>query len=201
MSFVPYKQTKITHLLIVLLIGMFAFGGLFTPLAHAQSENEQGGCATLDVDYFVGEFCLDTVLAGTAKVFFDLASWLAESSSWFLDRTIELSLNLPMDLGLSGGDPAPLNVYQLAGVPDEVTILAGRISYTDILSSDSAYVLGNSPDYLDYYPVLRRPLDEILNKHNINYLLIDKNYVDLQELNLTGTNIVLEEGNLCLIKR
>ncbi|MDD4979707.1 MAG: hypothetical protein PHC54_00345 [Candidatus Omnitrophica bacterium] len=90
---------------------------------------------------------------------------------------------------------------KLATIPFSLSDCVAYFTKSDILSSDSAYVLGNNPDYLDYYPVLRRPLEEILNKHKINYLLIDKNYVSLGELNLTATNVVLEEANLCLIKR
>ena len=46
----------------------------------------------------------------------------------------------------------------------------------------------------------RKPLEEILNKHNINFLLIDKNYAGLKELNLSRIEIFLEAGNLCLLK-
>lgn len=88
----------------------------------------------------------------------------------------------------------------LATIPFSLSDCIAYFTKSNILSSDSAYVLGNNPDYLDYYPVLRRPLEEILNKHNINYLLIDKNYVNLDELKLSRIKVVLEEGNLCLIK-
>ncbi len=97
----------------------------------------------------------------------------------------------------------------LQGIKDEVRLatipfsLADGVAYfvgCQILSSDSGHVLGNSEDYLDFYPVLRRPLPEILKKHNINYLLINKNYVTLEELRLGNPEAVLQEENFILIK-
>lgn len=90
---------------------------------------------------------------------------------------------------------------RLATIPFSLADAVAYFTKSNILSSDSAHVLASNPDYLDYYPVLRRPLEEILNKHNINYLLIDRNYVNLEELKLSKINIALEVENLCLMKR
>ena len=110
-------------------------------------------------------------------------------------RTITASLRQVMDFLQK--QPAEV---RLATIPFSLSDAAAYFTKSNILSSDSAYVLAHNPDYLDYYPVLRKPLEEILNKHNMNFLLIDKNYVGLKELNLSRINILLEAGNLCLLK-
>ena len=92
-------------------------------------------------------------------------------------------------------------MIKLASVPFSLADAVAYFTEADVLSSDSAHVLGNSSDYLDYYPTLRRPLEEILEKHRINYLLIDTNYVRLDELNLKHGNIDYKSDNYLLIKR
>ncbi|RJO64004.1 MAG: hypothetical protein C4540_05465 [Candidatus Omnitrophota bacterium] len=91
---------------------------------------------------------------------------------------------------------------RLATIPFSLSDIIAYFTKCNVFSSDSAFVLGNDPAYTDFYPVLKRPLEEILSVHNINYLLIDKNYVNPEALQLAaGSKIVLERENLCLIKR
>lgn len=89
---------------------------------------------------------------------------------------------------------------RLATIPFSLSDAVAYFTKSNVLSSDSAYVLGNNADYLDFYPVLRKPLEQILNRHNINYLLIDKNYVNIEELKLSAIDIAIEQDHLCLIK-
>jgi len=110
-------------------------------------------------------------------------------------RTITPSLRQIMDFL----QKQPTDV-RLATIPFSLSDAIAYFTKSNILSSDSAYVLAHNPDYLDYYPVLRKPLEVILNKHNINYLLLDKNYIGLQELNLSRINTLIDAGNLCLLK-
>jgi hypothetical protein len=110
-------------------------------------------------------------------------------------RTITASLRQVMDfLEKQPGE------VRLATIPFSLSDSIAYFTKSNILSSDSAYVLAHNPDYLDYYPVLRKPLEGMLNKHGINYFLVDKNYVNLNELNLSRIDTVLEAGNLCLLK-
>lgn len=110
-------------------------------------------------------------------------------------RTITPSLRQIMDFLQKQPTEA-----RLATIPFSLSDAVAYFTKSNILSSDSAYVLAHNPDYLDYYPVLKKPLEEILNKHKINFLLVDKNYVGLQELNLSKIDTLLEAGNLCLLK-
>ena len=91
---------------------------------------------------------------------------------------------------------------RLATIPFSLSDMVAYFTKCNVLSSDSAFVLGNNPAYTDFYPALKKPLEDIMSAHNINYLLIDKNYVSLAALQLAeGSRIVLERENLCLIKR
>lgn len=123
--------------------------------------------------------------------------FLLQNKAVIKDVTRSITPALRKMMGFLENDPAEV---RLATIPFSLSDSIAYFTKSNILSSDSAYVLGHNPDYIDYYPVLRRPLEEILNKHKITYLLIDKNYVTIPELNLSKTDIVFESGNLCLLK-
>ena len=89
---------------------------------------------------------------------------------------------------------------RLATMPFSLSDTVAYFTKCNILSSDSGYVLGNSKDYLDYYPVIKKPLDEIFEKYKINYLLINENYVKVEELPLREKNVVLKEEQFYLLK-
>lgn len=89
---------------------------------------------------------------------------------------------------------------RLATMPFSLSDTVAYFTKCNILSSDSGYVLGNSQDYLDYYPVIRKPLDEIFEKYKINYLLINENYVKIEELPLKEKNVILKEDLFYLLK-
>lgn len=55
-------------------------------------------------------------------------------------------------------------------------------------------------DLADVLPVIKKPLDEIFKKYNINYLLLNEHYAKLAELKLKDKNIVKQSGDFVLLK-
>ena len=53
---------------------------------------------------------------------------------------------------------------------------------------------------VDYFPVLRRPLPEILSEYDINYFLVHEDYVTVSELGLTGWQTALRKDGLHLLR-
>lgn len=52
----------------------------------------------------------------------------------------------------------------------------------------------------DIYPVVKIPIDELIKKFNLNFILFDKNHVTLLELNITKYSIVKNVNGYVLLK-
>lgn len=52
----------------------------------------------------------------------------------------------------------------------------------------------------DLFPVLKKPLIEIIKKYHINHIFFDRNYVQLEELKLKKYKILLDINNFTLLK-
>ena len=67
-----------------------------------------------------------------------------------------------------------------------------------LLTTDNS--IAHVVDYSDFWPVLKVPLVDIFKRYDINYILINTQYVQISELNLPSNQIVKESGFYCLIK-
>ncbi|MCK4518743.1 MAG: hypothetical protein KAU12_01360 [Candidatus Omnitrophica bacterium] len=67
-----------------------------------------------------------------------------------------------------------------------------------ILSTESA--LAHPKKLKDFCPILRKPLEDIFSRYQINYLLINNHYVSMEELPLKRKNIAKHIGQYYLLK-
>jgi hypothetical protein len=67
-----------------------------------------------------------------------------------------------------------------------------------LLTTDNS--IAHVVDYSDFWPVLNIPLSDVFKRYDINYLLINTQYVQISELALPSNQIVKESGFYCLIK-
>jgi hypothetical protein len=55
---------------------------------------------------------------------------------------------------------------------------------------------------VEFYPVLRTPLDELARRYQTSYLLVDRRYVDMPDLGLrNGWRAVFERGAFQILER
>ena len=111
-----------------------------------------------------------------------------------IDSTIREAMNF---LQTASDSPSQIRV---ATIPFAMADALAYFTNCQVLSSDSGYVLGNSQDYIDYYPFLRKPLNEIAHKHKIDYIFVDTRYAALEELNLGKYNIAFQSGSYMIVK-
>lgn len=52
----------------------------------------------------------------------------------------------------------------------------------------------------DIYPVVKIPIDKLIKKFDLNFILFDKNYVTLKELAITKYSIIKKDGGYILLK-
>lgn len=52
----------------------------------------------------------------------------------------------------------------------------------------------------DIYPVVKIPIDELIKKFDLNFILFDKNHVTLKELAITKYSIIKKDGGYILLK-
>lgn len=52
----------------------------------------------------------------------------------------------------------------------------------------------------DLFPVLEKPLSQILKKYKINHIFFDRTYVELEELKLKKYKVLIERNNFVLLK-
>ena len=52
----------------------------------------------------------------------------------------------------------------------------------------------------DIYPVVKIPIDDLIKKFKINFILFDENHVTLKELNISKYTIIEHENNYMLLK-
>ncbi len=95
---------------------------------------------------------------------------------------------------ISGVDPPA----RLMTIPLSLADIALQFSNARLLSTDSS--LGHLRHYGDFFPVLQVPIADIFKRWEIDHLLINENYVLLDELGLEETAVRLRSRNFCLIK-
>lgn len=89
---------------------------------------------------------------------------------------------------------------RLAVFPLSTAEIISYFAGCKVLSTDSAYAHGYNEDYLNFNPVLRKPLKYFFDKYRINYVLINKNYVILNEMCLEDVELTREEEDFILLK-
>jgi len=81
-----------------------------------------------------------------------------------------------------------------------------QLMNTSVMYFTKAKVLGTDnsiahiTDLADVLPVIKKPLNEIFKKYNINYLLLNKVYAKVDELKLDSKNVVKEDATFILLK-
>lgn len=111
-----------------------------------------------------------------------------------IDNTMKEAMNF-----LQNVSDSPSNI-RVATIPFAIADALAYFTDCHVFSSDSGYVLGNSQDYIDYYPFLRKPLKEIVDKYKIDYIFVDTRYAAIEELNLGKYNIVFQSGSFAIVK-
>lgn len=86
---------------------------------------------------------------------------------------------------------------RLITIPLYLADAAMYFTRAKVLSTDSS--IAHVVNYPDFFPVLKKPIFEIACRYNINYLLINENYVKLSELKLAENRVVKRENSFCLI--
>ena len=87
---------------------------------------------------------------------------------------------------------------RLMTIPLGLADPALHFSNARVLSTDSSF--GHLHHYDDFFPVLQVPITNIFDRWNIDHLLINENYVRLEELGLDESTVRLRSGNFCLLK-
>lgn len=86
----------------------------------------------------------------------------------------------------------------LITIPLYLADAATYFTHARLLTTDNS--LAHITDYGDFFPVLKKPLEDIFKKYNISYLLINEEYVKLSELDLAEKNIVKKKEPYYLLK-
>ncbi|MFH1856962.1 MAG: hypothetical protein ABH836_07070 [Candidatus Omnitrophota bacterium] len=86
---------------------------------------------------------------------------------------------------------------RLMTIPLYLADAAMYFTRAKVLSTDSS--IAHVVNYPDFFPVLKKPLGDTLNRYGINYLLINENYVKLSELRLEENMVLSREEKFCLI--
>ncbi len=80
-------------------------------------------------------------------------------------------------------------------------LLADSVMYfskAKVLSTDSS--IAHLKHYDDFFPVLKKPLNQILKQYSITHLLVNSGYVELEELNLNPGYQTLHSGKFYLLR-
>lgn len=67
-----------------------------------------------------------------------------------------------------------------------------------LLTTDNS--IAHITDYSDFWPVLKKPIDEVFDKYGINYLLLNTDYVSISELKIASYKIVDQHGPYKLLE-
>jgi hypothetical protein len=87
---------------------------------------------------------------------------------------------------------------RLMSVPLLLADSAMYFSKAKVLSTDSS--IAHLKHYDDFFPVLKKPLKQILDQYSITHLLVNSGYVELEELNLSQEYQVLHSGKFYLLR-
>lgn len=83
-------------------------------------------------------------------------------------------------------------------IPHQITTMTIYNSKAHVLVN--ANNLGLFKDMMDFYPVLKKPINEIAKKFDLDYLLLRESYATLNELKLEAKRIVFQSGEIILVK-
>jgi len=87
---------------------------------------------------------------------------------------------------------------RLMSVPLLLADSAMYFSKAKVLSTDSS--IAHLKHYDDFFPVLKKPLNQILKQYSITHLLVNSDYVKLEELNLNQRYQILHSEKFCLLR-
>lgn len=87
---------------------------------------------------------------------------------------------------------------RLMSVPLLLADSAMYFSKAKVLSTDSS--VAHLKYYDDFFPVLKKPLNQILEQYSITHLLVNSGYVELEELNLNQEYQILHSGKFYLLQ-
>lgn len=92
--------------------------------------------------------------------------------------------------------PEPVNI---ATLPYSLADSTGYFTRAKILEADSSL---KHPEYSIFFPKIRVPLEEIFQKYQINYCLINEDYVKPDDLGLPEASFqkIFQKGNFSLFK-
>ena len=86
---------------------------------------------------------------------------------------------------------------RLGSVPLYLVSAAEYFTKARVLSTDSGWA--HVTHLSEFFPVLRRPLAEIIEKYDLTHLLISERYVSLAELKMAEAPVVCRVGAFCLL--
>ncbi len=87
---------------------------------------------------------------------------------------------------------------RLMSVPLLLADSAMYFSKAKVLSTDSS--IAHLKHYDDFFPVLKKPINQILKQYSITHLLVNSGYVELKELNLNPGYQTLHSGKFYLLR-
>ena len=87
---------------------------------------------------------------------------------------------------------------RLMSVPLLLADSAMYFSKAKVLSTDSS--IAHLKHYDDFFPVLKKPLNQILEQYSITHLLVNSGYVELEELKLNQGYQILHSGKFYLLR-
>ena len=87
---------------------------------------------------------------------------------------------------------------RLMTIPLSLADMALQFSNARLLSTDSSY--GHLRHYSDFFPVLQVPITEIFQRFEISHLLLNEDYVHLNELGLTEEMVLERRDNFSLLE-
>jgi len=112
------------------------------------------------------------------------------------DTDRSLTPSLRQVLGTLEAAPAPARLMTVPlALADFALYFTAR---TRVLSTDSSF--GHLRHYSDFWPVLRVPITTIFARYAIDTLLVNEQYVRLDELHLPEALVTQREGQFCLVR-
>ncbi len=92
----------------------------------------------------------------------------------------------------------PKGSVRMATIPLGLADSMMYFTHATVFSTDSS--LAHYNHYSDFFPVIRKPLNEIFEKYQVNTLLLNQNYARLEELPLQGAKEIFKSGPYSLYR-
>lgn len=87
---------------------------------------------------------------------------------------------------------------RMATIPLGLADSVMYFTHAAVFSTDSS--LAHYNHYSDFFPVIRKPLNEIFKTYQVNYLFLNQNYAKLEELPLKGAKELYRSGPYTIYK-